>query len=198
MTLVGIGLTAWLLPAFTRQWDDRQKAHELKTSLVTGMTAATAAVIVKSREAIEGSPTDTVEPLSQISEAWQLASIQIEERFRSYLYGSGITDTWHNYSTLVNYTLARLMGRTAEAKGLHPAAVILIARIKRQQAARNFIASIDFVSDTSKDSLSRSLKYADIQQTLLTIEEIVAVRVLAAHPSGYSTSFHDFIRDLIP
>ena len=29
ITLIGIALTAWLLPAFTRQWDDRQKVREL-------------------------------------------------------------------------------------------------------------------------------------------------------------------------
>jgi len=34
VTAVGIALTAWLLPAFTRQWDDRQKEHELKTALI--------------------------------------------------------------------------------------------------------------------------------------------------------------------
>jgi hypothetical protein len=40
VTFLGIALTAWLLPAFTRQWDDRQKANELKARLVQEIAAA--------------------------------------------------------------------------------------------------------------------------------------------------------------
>lgn len=46
VTLVGIALTAWLLPAFTRQWDDRQKAHELQAGIVADMASATAQVVI--------------------------------------------------------------------------------------------------------------------------------------------------------
>jgi hypothetical protein len=42
VTLLGIALTAWLLPAITRQWNDRQKAHELKAAVVAQIAAATA------------------------------------------------------------------------------------------------------------------------------------------------------------
>jgi hypothetical protein len=45
VTLLGIGLTAWILPAFTRQWDDRQKAHELKAAIVAESASATANVL---------------------------------------------------------------------------------------------------------------------------------------------------------
>src|SRR5262249_21299243 len=45
VTLIGIALTAWLLPAFTRQWDDRQKARDLKASLADEMSAATATLL---------------------------------------------------------------------------------------------------------------------------------------------------------
>ena len=38
----GLVLSAWLLPAFTRQWDDRQKAHEVKSSVVSEIAAASA------------------------------------------------------------------------------------------------------------------------------------------------------------
>jgi hypothetical protein len=48
VTLLGIGLTAWLLPAFTRQWDDRQKAHEIKAALAFQIAAATADAVTRS------------------------------------------------------------------------------------------------------------------------------------------------------
>src|SRR6266513_667328 len=50
VTLIGIALTAWLLPAFTRQWDDRQKAHELKAALASQVAVATAKSLTRSRE----------------------------------------------------------------------------------------------------------------------------------------------------
>jgi hypothetical protein len=40
VTLLGIALTAWLLPAFTRQWDDRQKAQELQSHVAGFSTDA--------------------------------------------------------------------------------------------------------------------------------------------------------------
>jgi hypothetical protein len=45
-TVVGVVLSAllslWLIPAFTRQWDDRQKAHDLKAALIAEMATASA------------------------------------------------------------------------------------------------------------------------------------------------------------
>jgi hypothetical protein len=46
VTLVGLALSAWLLPAITRQWDDRQKAHDLQASLVEDMSTASARALV--------------------------------------------------------------------------------------------------------------------------------------------------------
>lgn len=44
VTLLGIALTAWLLPALTRQWNDRQSAHRLQAGIVSDMTLATARI----------------------------------------------------------------------------------------------------------------------------------------------------------
>src|SRR5262245_62538084 len=45
MTLLAIALPAWLLPAFTRQWDDRQQAHDLKAAITSDMATATAGAL---------------------------------------------------------------------------------------------------------------------------------------------------------
>src|SRR5438874_375987 len=52
VTLLGIALTAWLLPAFTRQWDDRQKSHELAASLIGESAAANADVLTAGQDAV--------------------------------------------------------------------------------------------------------------------------------------------------
>jgi len=49
VSLAGIALTAWLLPAFTRQWDDRQKAREVKADLVAQMSSAMVTAVVTAR-----------------------------------------------------------------------------------------------------------------------------------------------------
>jgi hypothetical protein len=49
VTLLGIGISAWLIPAFTRQWDDRQKALELKVAVVAQIASATSQALVRSR-----------------------------------------------------------------------------------------------------------------------------------------------------
>src|SRR3954465_14347156 len=56
VTLLGIALTAWLLPAFTRQWDDRQKAHELKTALTSQIATATADALIRSKQELRTAP----------------------------------------------------------------------------------------------------------------------------------------------
>jgi len=196
VTLLGIALTAWLLPAFTRQWDDRQKAHELKTSLVTEMTAATAGVLVHSREALTSEEPEKV--LSRTSVDWQLSSIRIEQKLRSYFYGTGITDTWHNFSSVVNYTLARLLGRDIEAELLRPAVRKTFASVHRGGVVRDYRRSMNYVADRLNAPFPRSLEYTAVQRELLTVEERIAVRVLAADPTGYSTTAHDFFHDLIP
>jgi hypothetical protein len=45
---------------FTRQWDDRQNAHDLQASLVTEMASATAHALIGGEDAVTESP-DAVE-----------------------------------------------------------------------------------------------------------------------------------------
>jgi hypothetical protein len=73
VTLLGIALSAWLLPAFTKQWSDRQKAHDLKAAIITDMASASARVLI-GRDAVlslpepacasKGEPATTVTPTS--------------------------------------------------------------------------------------------------------------------------------------
>src|SRR3954447_9135903 len=46
VSILGIALSAWLLPAVTRQWDDRQKERELKAQIIAQMASSTAKAVV--------------------------------------------------------------------------------------------------------------------------------------------------------
>src|SRR5690348_6647810 len=75
-TLVGIALTAWLLPAFTKQWDDRQKAHELQTRMVADMASASAHALTGG-DAIWASRRVNK---AAVADAWSVANLQLEAR----------------------------------------------------------------------------------------------------------------------
>src|SRR4051794_19460716 len=101
VTVLGVALTAWLLPAFTRQWDDRQKAQELKASIASQIAAATADALVLSkkeqrraaafnRASLRSNTASTLafrrseSVASRLDDAWLLNSIKIEAKLRAY------------------------------------------------------------------------------------------------------------------
>src|SRR5262245_28789084 len=89
VTVVGIALTAWLLPALTRQWDDRQKAHELKVALVSEMSLATAEALTDGRDTlfrrsnVEQSKFTKrlgIVPMTAVERNWSIASLQLQSK----------------------------------------------------------------------------------------------------------------------
>ena len=98
VTLLGIALTAWLLPAFTRQWDDRQKAHELKTAMVADMASATAAALIGGEAVWAGRPVNK----RRVADAWSLASLTLEARLRAY-FGRDVINAWQVYSWMIDH-----------------------------------------------------------------------------------------------
>jgi hypothetical protein len=99
VTFAGIALTAWLLPAFTRQWDDRQKAQELKAAIVADMASATARALVGG-EAVWATPPRKVDR-AQIADDWARSSLAIEARLRIYL-PKRIVTAWQIYTWMVD------------------------------------------------------------------------------------------------
>lgn len=102
VTLVGIALTAWLLPAFTRQWDDRQKVNELKAALIADMATASAKALSDSEHIWE---TKNTVVRSQAVRAWSLKSLELEARLRAY-FSPEVVAKWNFYS----YAVHRLLG----------------------------------------------------------------------------------------
>jgi hypothetical protein len=125
VTLLGIALTAWLLPAFTRQWADRQNAHEVQAALVADMASATArtfqsgdamwislptcGLVVTNFLQAQFPRTKRVEKCAvrgdrqlasesaKIDAPWSLASAEIEARMRAYLNPRVVT-AWQLFS----------------------------------------------------------------------------------------------------
>jgi hypothetical protein len=100
VTLVGIALTAWLLPAFTRQWDDRQTAHDLQAGVVAQIASATGQAVVSAHRT--GTlAKDPATARKQAADAWLLESLAIEARLRAY-FPSDVVASWEVFSYFVN------------------------------------------------------------------------------------------------
>jgi hypothetical protein len=108
VTLVGIALTAWLLPAFTHQWDDRQKARELKATVLTDMSVATSRALVGG-EAIWSTPARTVNR-AKLADEWARSSLSIEARLRAYM-PQRIVTAWQIYVWMIDRFIAGSRGQ---------------------------------------------------------------------------------------
>jgi hypothetical protein len=97
VTLAGIALTAWLLPAFTRQWDDRQRAQELKAALVTDMAAATARALIGGEAIWDRELRPRSVNRAKIADDWSRSAVEIEARLSAY-FPSSIVVSWQIYT----------------------------------------------------------------------------------------------------
>ena len=117
ITFVGLALSAWLLPAFTRQWDDRQKARELQASLITQISTATANALIAGRNLVlrpltgprSGAPLINHSAVA----AWSSASIRIDARLRAY-FPKRVVNSWAAYSYDVGILLENLSNPATE------------------------------------------------------------------------------------
>ena len=213
VTLLGIALTAWLLPALTRQRDDRQKAQELKAALVTDMAHASARVIVDSRHPIIRGPSASNQAtLEKTLDAWELAGVQIDEKLSAY-FPSTVASEWHAYRLLVEGTFGawmlqeRLAAKRGEGFADREVSGDFDQGLADSQAflpsARHKVLEGVELGETEKGSpyerrLIRTIWYVDVENILLRAEHTIATHLLAADPQGYSTTSGDFFRDLIP
>lgn len=96
-------MTAWVFPALTKQWDDRQKEHELKASVITDIAAASAHALVGG-EAILGQDlgrTARAHLRQRVGNQWELSALETEARIRTY-FSLPVVQSWLIYSWAVD------------------------------------------------------------------------------------------------
>jgi hypothetical protein len=207
VTLVGLALSAWLLPAITRQWDDRQKAHELSASIVSQMATASAAALTAGQDGLFSSSRTT----RRAPKEWALTSIQIEARLAAY-FPQRVVDHWRAYSEIVDGMLTRLLAPNTFGAALPTAPDARLRAVERQQPFARSVRGIYDVANAQQDYQAQVQangavedsagllfdSYHGQERRLLVIEQEIAGEVLHASPTGYSTTFRDFLRDLEP
>jgi hypothetical protein len=222
VTLLGIALTAWLLPAITRQWDDRQKARELKADLVVQMSRATVSSVLDGYYLFR-KPT-RFEPAR---DRWRLNNLQIQAQLRTY-FPAKVADAWEAYRVSVDefidlaqyeaiivkeYRIGRNCAhpRKPGARGCNGElnlSALDTSTIRsqfagiglpRQPRSKMFTEREVQLHDLIHAArFGRDFALAEVAQDLIQMEQSLADKVLAAHPAGFSTSRSDLLKDLLP
>jgi hypothetical protein len=94
LTLGGAILTVLILPAFTRQWDDRQKARELQAALAQDVAASTAKAVGDALAVLTGSESRNAPALAG---EWERVRSRLEATLRVY-YPPSVIARWYETS----------------------------------------------------------------------------------------------------
>lgn len=182
VAVLGIVLGSWLIPALTRQWDDRQKANEVRASVAYEAASATARALSDAQQAsLAGLWKGSSRPsTSAAAQEWAVASLRIQARLQTY-FGREALERWQLISRYVSSTLSLAYG---DAAGVWAEAI-----------GDNRSASLE----------AEVLKYWDnrvdgsaLAAAILAEQRDVTQSIIGMPVRGYSTTWQDVVSDLFP
>jgi hypothetical protein len=198
LTLFGAAISAWLVPAFTRQWQDRQKEREIKVALVSDIGDSTSDALVTSQyvanKAFPGGNGQA--EYNRFSLDWARRSAQIEAKLRAYFPDDPLVDDWREYTIVVQNDFYLLTGGSGKAGAVHtvrqylesvPGGSEAIAGVKWKR-----LRALNFNDQSAVDD------YVLVTGQLLDGKERLIRAILNANAEGFSTTGGDFIDDLTP
>jgi hypothetical protein len=100
LLVVGALISSYIIPFYSREWQDHQKELELKSDLVGKIGDAVTNMVIKTqaKKAVVSIP---YEEFYDTWQTWESASATIASRIRAYFYSSPLTEQWNNYSKIV-------------------------------------------------------------------------------------------------
>jgi hypothetical protein len=186
LAIVGIGLSSWLIPAITRQWDDRQRAGDLKAELVADMATATGRAVLDA-QAFTYATADSRPPASANAAAvneWSVAALEIRAKLDAY-FGDDAVEAWEAVTHYVNSTLSR-----AYSRNFRDAFV---------PGPRPTTSPLGHLEDLYAKFYGGDYSVMnELATEILTQEERVARSILDMDVRGYSTTWDDVLSDLLP
>jgi hypothetical protein len=186
VALLGIALGSWLLPALTRQWDDRQKAGDLKAAVVSQMATATGRALMAAQAAAAVPPDER--PSSGTSPAawgdWKVAALEIRARLDTY-FGVRAVDRWALVTQYIDSALARAYASRTETFAVLP-------------GYRLAPTSSDRLATLFGQYSTGDAQIDGLVDAILDREQRDARDILAMHVHGYSTTWRDVVSDLFP
>jgi hypothetical protein len=183
IAVVGIGLSSWFIPAFTRQWDDRQRAGDLKAAVVTQMATTTGRALLDAQAFFYTAPSARPSPgaNAEAVRKWSVAALEVRAKLDAY-FGADAVTRWDAVTDVVHVTLSRVYGEA------------YIPAARRPDTAPPPEHLQDLYYTFYKDGTGLD----ELVEALLDEEETAARDVLAMNVRGYSTTWHDILHDLLP
>ncbi len=186
IAVLGLVLGSWLIPAFTRQWDDRQKAAELKALVVADIASATGKALLAAQEA-STSPGGTSSVRGTVPAAgkeWAVANLEIRARLRAY-FGDAAVEHWTLVSQYVTSTLSvAYRGPAGDALIPNPWVSLTLTSPRLEQLFGEYLSGEEV--------------FESLEMAILSESERFTSSLLAMHIDVYSTTLQDFVGDLVP
>ena len=227
VALVGTLVSAWFIPALTRQWQDQQRARDLKASIVTRIGRDTTEALVVSSfiangrfEAVRRPDRPFRLPMEVFNDLdlnWERNRREIEAQLEAYFPASEIVHDWREYSQLVRdaYWLIteRRYRRNFTIDALHdvlPRKYCNIESLREpfyqppgstmptRPRARRAPARRRARECSAEQLRNPRSKYFFVATELLKAKSNVTDEILRADPEGLSTDASDFFEDLLP
>lgn len=184
VAVIGIVLGSWLLPAFTRQWDDRQKAGELKATIVAEITSATGRALLDAQQASLAPRSDSQPAIPPAVNDWSVESLEIRAKLRAY-FGARAVDHW----TLVSqYVTSSLSVAFRDREGV--AALVPSPWVSRTRSRQLEVLFARYLN--GEDG------FENLELAILSETENLTSNLLGMHVRGYSTTWRDLVNDLFP
>jgi len=188
-----------VIPAVTRQWQDQQKARELKASLVARIGRDATEALVKSdfvdygrfggQRLPNGAPPFSDEQFNDLDIAWRQNSEEIEGLLAAYFPGQVLE--WHRYALLVTNTYFLLRPRVY----LRAETLKALRRLGLASPPQVRLLAQPFTVLPAGDARNA---YFLVSQRLLDAKKQLTSDILHAHAAGYSQGPADFLHDLLP
>jgi hypothetical protein len=193
--------TAWIFPALSHQWQDRQKAKELTAGLVTQIGSDTSEALVTSSFLTNNrfpSSSDPSRPgfnqdvFNRLDLAWRTSAAEVEAQLQAY-YPNAVVEEWRDYSALVWGTY-RLV---TDNKSARPGTVKRLRELFRGDVPGWYIDKMEQPWIDRIDPKARAA-YFYVSQAVLARRTVVIDEMLSSRPEGFSTRPSDLLRDVVP
>jgi hypothetical protein len=203
VTFLGALLTVWLAPAFTRQWDDRQGARDLKAALAEDMVSSAARTIREGAPLAEGDGR-----YDAILDRWLEAGLKVQVRQKAF-FDTPVVTRWKDlvqdveYFLIVSDDVARTHDESRQFRPRGAAAVAAyrydriadLLKLLAPMAGQAESAALQLASPLPR---TRAAGMDDVKSWLFAQVEAVTDEVLSSQPSGFSTTRSDLLHDLLP
>lgn len=183
VTVVAAFLGSYLIPQITRNWQDHQKALEIKTGLVSQMSESVSGAVATGRFIA----ADLVPPASQQRawndgyRDWTTASASIGAELRAYV-GRQIGSDWRSFADVVTNFFLLSADTESRSRRLQVGAIMTDRELRRHvHLTREGWAALR----TPKSNPDFRLVYPELARGILEREAELVQRVLDSDVSGF-------------